>query len=279
MLGIKGTGDSKKAPSKEEQLKIKQKKRIRRLAFFGFMAVVIAVWFIFGYMKSLYAEYSKNELQEFVEVWKPIQNTNEATIESDIQKLNTETAEIKEEMEKRSAPINAQGLKADIINFFDYASVFTSDMHKDFQWSKDLNTISIENDQVIANINFNDGSGPLLTTLEESVSTMRAHVREMDAMQVSTRVMDAHKQFRDSVSEEADIYDRLLTAVRSNNTEATKNLSTEIMVFNEKFGKMSGPSSALTIAYLIKTKEFEIKIEKLGKEIDRASNIVTNNIY
>lgn len=278
MLGVKGSGDGKKLTKEEAKKELKKKRKIR-LSILVVTFSILSTLIFLGLQKSTYADFSKTKLQEFVRVWEPIEKTNDQTIESDIQRLSTETIRIKLEMTNEAAPINAQKLRSDIISFFEYANSFTSDMHKDFQWSKELSIISGEDDQAILAINFNNGSGSLKSTLKDAVAVMDNNVVKMDAMTVSAQVKQAHKDFRDSVAEESALYSRLITAVGNNDTTAINNIGTEIKVFNEKFGKMSGPSSALTIAYAIKTKEFEIKIEKLGKEIDNASNILTNNFY
>jgi len=278
MLGVKGSGDGKKL-TKEEAKKAQTRKRVIWFSIFAVLLTVLGTLLFFGFQKSVYADFSKAKLQEFVRVWEPIEKTNDQTIESDIQRLSTETTRIKQEMSGKTAPMNAQNLRSDIISFFEYANSFTSNMHKDFQWSKELSVISGEDDQAILGINFNDGDRVLKASLKQAVSTMDGNVAKMDAMKVSNQVAGAHKDFRDSVAEESTLYSRLITAVENNDTMEMNNIGTEIKVFNEKFGKMSGPSSALTIAYAIKTKEFEIKIEKLGKEIDNASNILTNSFY
>ena len=274
MLGIKGTGDGKKQ-SKEQLNKLAVKKRVIWLSMLAIVVTFVVVTLSLGFLKSIYADYSKGKLQEFVKVWEPVQNTNDETIESDITKLNTETMKIRQEVGGKAAPINSQKLKTDIMGFFDYAETFTTDMHKDFQWSKDLSEISGGDDEAILAIDLNDGT----KSLQSAITLMDNNIAKMDSMVVSSQVAEAHKQFRDSVAEESVLYKKLLTTINSNDVGSINEIATEIKVFNEKFGKMSGPSSALTIAYTIKTKEFEIKIDRLGKEIDRASNIWTNNFY
>lgn len=274
MLGIKGTGE-KRSLTKTEENEAAARRRIIWFWMLGCTILVVIIFFTLGYFKSVYAEYSKVRLQEFVEVWKPIQETNDKTIEADINTLNIETNRIKKDVEGKSAPINARRLKSDVLGFFDYANTFTSDMHVDFQWSKELSAISGEDDSAILAINLTGGT----KSLRDAIAVMDNNVTKMDAMVVSPQVADAHKRFRDSVVEESTIYKKLLAAITSNDAESIHVAADDVMVFNEKFDGMSGPSSALTIAYMIKTKEFEIKIDKLKKEIDNSSNIWVNNFY